>query len=126
MNKLLYKLEIISLKFIPYILAILCFINTILLNIGIVMSLLNAIGFVSPIVLIFLYLSSYTFKFCEYHRVPLHYIVLNNILNSLDYHFQFAITDYDFILIHSLLFGFVSILCGILKLKWNEKHRYEN
>lgn len=117
MNKLLYKLEIISLKFIPYILAILCFINTILLNIGIVMPVLNAIGFVSPIVLIFLYLSSYTFKFCEYHRIPLHYIASNNILNSLDYQFQFAITDYNFILVHSLLFGFASILCGILKLK---------
>lgn len=122
MNKLLYKLEIISLKFIPYILAILCFINTILLNIKVFVPVINAIGFVSPIVLIFLYISSYTFKFCEYHRIPLHYVALNNIFNTIDYWFQFTITDYNFILIHSSIFGIAAILCGILKISKNRKH----
>lgn len=126
MQKVLYKLEMLLLKTIPFVLALFQFIRTICFILGITTPIFAELASVSLLPLIFLYLSSYTFKFCEYHRVPLHYIVLNNILNSLDYHFQFAITDYDFILIHSLLFGFVSILCGILKLKWNEKHRYEN
>ena len=117
MQKILYKLEILLLKFIPFVLALFQFIRTICFILGIATPIFAELASVSLLPLIFLYLSSYTFKFCEYHRIPLHYIVLNNILNSLDYHFQFAITDYNFILMHSLLFGLASILCGILKLK---------
>ena len=117
MQKVLYKLEILLLKFIPFVLALFQFIRTICFILGIATPIFAELASVSLLPLIFLYISSYTFKFCEYHRIPLHYIASNNILNSLDYHFQFAITDYNYILMHSLLFGFASILCGILKLK---------
>ena len=117
MQKLLYKLEMLSLKIIPFILALCQFIRTICFILGISTPIFAELASVSLLPLLFLYLSSYTFKFCEYHRIPLHYIVLNNILNSLDYHFKFAISDYNFILTHSLLFGIASIICGILKLK---------
>ena len=117
MQKALYKIEIISLKTIPFILAIFQYIRTICFIVGISTPIFAEIAGVSLIPLLFLYLSSYVFKFCEYHRMPLHYIATNDFLNSLDYHFQFAITDYDFILMHTLLFGFASILYGIFKLK---------
>lgn len=116
LNKRLYKIELWILKFIPYILAILQFTNTIFVNFGMAIPFLSYMTCVSPIVLLFLYISSYAFKFCEYHRIPLHYIVFDKTIIMLDYWFQFPITDYYWVLIQLLLFGFFTILCGILKL----------
>lgn len=115
-NKMLYKLEILFLKFIPYLLAICNFVHTILFVLGIQVPILIYISGISIIPMLFLYVSSYVFKFCEYHRIPLHYVVFNNIINILDGYFVFNISDYNFIIIHSLLFGLFSILCGIFKI----------
>lgn len=116
MDKLLYKVEILLLKFIPFILAIFQFIYTICFIVNVSVPIIAELASVSLIPLVFLYVSSYVFKFCEYHRMPLHYIVSNNILNSLDYHFQLAVSDYNIIIIHSLIFGFFAIGCGIMKI----------
>ena len=115
LSKQLYKIELWVLKFISYVLAVLQFINTILISFGIISPILSYMGCVSPIVLLFLYISSYAFKFCEYHRIPLHYIAFNKITVMLDYWIQFPITDYYWALVQSLLFGFFAIMCGILK-----------
>ncbi len=116
LSKQLYKIELWILKFIPYVLAILQFTNTIFVNFGVAIPFLSYMTCVSPIVLLFLYISSYAFKFCEYHRIPLHYIVFDKIIIALDHWFQFPITDYYWALIQLLLFGFFAIMCGILKL----------
>lgn len=93
------------------------FILTILNAVKIYLPFLNEIFFVSFVTLFFLYLSSYAFKFCEYHRVPLHYMLTINVINTVDSYFTIPIIDYNFILMHSILFGIASILCGILKIK---------
>ena len=69
-SKTLYKIEIGLLKIIPMILAGIYLSNTILsyfLNIDLIV--LSYIGGISLLPLIFLYLSSYVFRFCIYHRV---------------------------------------------------------
>ena len=115
LNKILYKLEIYALKIIPFILAIGLFLNSCLSLLGITVTFIVKWTSISYLPLLFLYLSSYVFKFCEYHRIPLHYILVNNVLTTFDYWFSFNVCDYDMIIIHVLLFGFFSILCGILK-----------
>lgn len=116
MDKLLYKIEILLLKVIPFVLATFQFIYTISFIIGMTIPIIAEFASISIIPLLFLYISSYTFKFCEYHRMPLHYIVFNNILNSIDYHFQIALSDYRFIILHSILFGIFAIGCCIMKI----------
>lgn len=116
-NRFLYKIEVWLLKTIPFVLALLVFLQTILNSVGIYVTLLSYVSFVSYIPLLFLYVSSYVFKFCNYHRIPMYYILCNNLLNTTDLLIGIPITDYNFILMHSLLFGFASILCGILKLR---------
>ena len=116
LSKQLYKIELWVLKFIPYVLAVLQFIDTILISFGIIVPFLSYMACVSPIVLLFLYISSYAFKFCEYHRIPLHYMVFNKIIITMDYWIQFPITDYHWALLQSLLFGLFALMCGILKL----------
>ena len=116
MHKSIYKIEIWILKTFPFILSFMCFTITILNVIGIYTPILSGMFFVSYFPLMFLYISSYAFKFCEYHRIPLHYLLTTNIINTIDSYFIIPISDYNFILMHSLLFGAASIICGILKL----------
>lgn len=83
-SKHLYKIELFLLKIIPVVLAMVCFINTTLSYFQIDVTFLSYFGGISILPLIFLYLSSYSFRFCSYHRLPLHYISINLILNLFD------------------------------------------
>lgn len=69
MNKLLYKIELCLVKVIPMIYALLSLLNTTLSYFGIDVVILSYIGSVSFITLLLLYVTSYVFKFCEYHRI---------------------------------------------------------
>ena len=92
-SKTLYKLELIILKFIPFILAFVCFLNTVFSYFGIDLEFLAHIGGISLFTLLFLYVSSYVFKFCAYHRLALHYVVINNVLNIYDYYIGIPLND---------------------------------
>ena len=75
-SKLLYKIELRLLKIIPMILALTALLNSILSYFNIDLYILSYIGGISIFTMVFLYLSSYVFKFCEYHRIFLHYVVV--------------------------------------------------
>jgi hypothetical protein len=109
LNKSLFKVEIKLIKIIPFLLALIYFINTILSAFRINLYILSFIGYMSFIPLIFMYISSYVFQFCEYHRLPLHYIVLNNVLSIIGYNINFG-TAWFWLVLHILLFGIVIII----------------
>lgn len=116
LNKSLFKVEIKLIKIIPFLLALIYFINTILSVFGIYLYILSFIGYMSFIPLLFMYISSYVFQFCEYHRLPLHYIVLNNILSIIGYNISFG-TAWFWLVLHVLLFGIIIIIALYLHLK---------
>lgn len=64
------------------ILAFTALLNSILSYFNIDLYILSYIGGISIFTMIFLYLSSYVFKFCEYHRMFLHYVVVTWIINN--------------------------------------------
>ena len=76
MNKLLYKIELYLVKVIPMIQVLLSLLNTTLSYFDINTVILSYIGSVSFITLLFLYITSYVFKFCEYHRMFIHYTTI--------------------------------------------------
>ena len=84
-NKEQYKLVLKYLKVIPMLLALCDVLNTIFYFIGIEIEAFSFIGGISFLTLAFLYLVSYVFRFCIYHRMFLHYVVVNNILSIVDY-----------------------------------------
>lgn len=92
-SKLLYKIELVLIKYIPYALALICFINTTFSYFGIDLIFLSYLGYTSLLTLAFLYISSYTFKFCIYHRLSLHYILINDILNIFDEYIGIPLDD---------------------------------
>lgn len=76
MNKLLYKVTVIVLKVLLMLLAFITLLNSILSYFNIDLIMLSYIGGVSLITILFIYVFSYTFKFCKYYRIFLHYIVV--------------------------------------------------
>lgn len=122
-NKLLYKVEILVLKILPMLLSLLYLIGTILNCFNIDVSLISYLSGVSLIPLLFMYLSSYVFKFCEYHRMFLHYIAFNMIINCVDWYICIPLNNKEFLtlfLIISCIFLFV-ILYLYLKSRSNEE-----
>ena len=85
-SKILYKIELFLLKIIPMLMAVCSACNSILSYFDIEVVIINYIGGVSLLPLIFLYLSSYVFKFCAFHRLFIHYYAFIDILNVSDHY----------------------------------------
>lgn len=121
-SKTLYKIEIGLLKIIPMILAGIYLSNTILsyfLDIDLI--ILSYIGGISLLPLIFLYLSSYVFRFCIYHRVFLHYISINELILILDTHIGLPISDLEYFCLQMSIFGISLFLILYLYVKSNKR-----
>lgn len=119
LSKSLYKIELYILKIIPMIMALLCLVNTTLFYFSIDVPILTYIGGVSFLTIGFLYLSSFVFKFCAYHRMFLHYIVVVNILSYIDMEYTIPLSDFNiFILYTSIAAIFMFI---ILYMKINNR-----
>ena len=121
LDKRLYTIEIKLLKILPSLVALIYFINTVLSVIEIDLPILSYIGGMSFIPLLFMYLSSYVFKFCEYHRIPLHYILFNNVFSIICYTFDIFMYVNSYIIFHSILFGICLFVILYLKSRSNEK-----
>lgn len=102
-SKMLYKIELLLLKIIPMLMALCSVGNSILSYLDIEVVILNYIGGVSILPLIFLYLSSYVFKFCEYHRMFLHYLLIIDIINVYDYHVGFPLDNLEYQCLHMIV-----------------------
>lgn len=77
----------------------------------------SMLGGVSIIPLIFIFLSSYVFQFCIYHRIPLYYVLLNFILSVIDTIIGIPISDLQYLYITLILFGIMICLFILSKYK---------
>ena len=81
----LYKIELHWIKIIPIVIAVLSFSDTVLSYLGYEGNSISYI--IALLVWLFLYLSSFVFKFCRWHRMFLYYILVEGIINWYDYEF---------------------------------------
>lgn len=125
-NKILYKIEIYLLKILPALIACIYLINIFLSYFCIEIKALNYLGHLSIIPMIFIFISSYVFKFCEYHRVPLYYIIVNNTISIIDLYLGIPVTNYELLMIHSLIAGLAIIIIIVLYVKSNKKSTNKN
>ena len=105
LERRIHKVLLITLKVIPMLLALSAILGMLFDFFGLDASLFSFIGSVSLLPLLFLYLASYAFRFCEYHRMFLHYIVANNILVYLDYYIGLPINNRGLFIIHLIVVG---------------------
>lgn len=116
-SKLLYKVELYLIKIIPMIISGIYVLNTILSYFDIDVPVLSYIGGVSLLPLAFLYLSSYVFKFCLYHRMFLHYITLNWVLDIIDYNWGIPVSDKELFLLYMVITGVFLFIILYLKFR---------
>lgn len=116
-SKLLYKIELQLLKMIPILIALCYLLNTVLSYMEIDVPLLSLIGGMSLLPIIFLYVSSYVFRFCSYHRIPLHYVVISDIISYYDIYISIPISYRTLFSIQCIIAGIAIILTLYLKFK---------
>lgn len=104
-SKSLHKLLIIVIKYIPMTISIFYILNTILCWLGIDAPVLSNIAGVSLFTWLFLFLSSVVFQFCNYHKMFLYYILVEDLLNIYDCYFGIPISNVKILEIHSVLIG---------------------
>ena len=104
-NKRLYKITLVVLKVIPMLLALCTALNTILALADVDNAMLSYIGGISFLPLLFLYLTSYVFRFCEYHRMFLHYILVTNIVNIYDFYIGIPLSDKGMVELYAVIAG---------------------
>ena len=103
------------------ILAFTALLNSILSYFNIDLYILSYIGGISIFTMVFLYLSSYIFKFCEYHRMFLHYVVVTWIINTIDYYIGIPINDLEYLCLQMIVAGISLFIILLLYYKTNKK-----
>ena len=125
-NKDLYKIELYLLKVMPMLLATIYLVNTVLSYYDIIIPVLSYIGGLSLIPLVFMYTSSYVFRFCSYHRMFLHYIVVNDLINLTDYYYTLPISDWELFILHMSIAGVSLFIILYLYVKGHSKNVKEH
>jgi len=117
----LHKLMRVSVKLLPWILAVIYLIGTIFASLGIDLIILSYVGYTSLLPALYILLSSFTFKACIWHRLPLYFILINNIINLL-FWILYGSTPLGWVLISFLLtIGLIAVIGAYLKNKHNEQ-----
>lgn len=125
-NKTLYKIFLVLLKIIPMIISFCMVLNTFLSYLYINTEILSIFGGVSFLTIVFLYIASYVFKFCNYHRMFIHYITIQWIINLIDYYVGVPLSDNCFMLLGLTVFGIFLFIILYLYVTTNKKDASSN
>lgn len=107
-SKFLYKIELVGIKLIPMIIALAYFIDTILDAYEIDVEFLSHLFGLALLPWCFLLLSSFVFRFCLFHRLPLYYIALNHLISLIDYYIGIPVELKAWVVGHiAILFIFI-------------------
>ena len=106
----MYKLELLSVKYIPILIAAIVLINAILSYFDIYIDGLNILAGTSFLTLIPMYISSYAFKFCKYHRMFINYILTHKLIANYDMYVGIPVSDLTLLWIYMILAGIFAFI----------------
>ncbi len=116
-TKALYKIELYLIKIIPYIIATCCLLNTILSYFNIDLVIFSTFSGLSILTAAFLILSSFVFKFCIYHRLPIYYTLVSDIISYIDCIIGIPVANRTMFTIYLALAGITILLIIYFKFK---------
>lgn len=116
-----YKLLIIVLKFIPMLTALCYMTSTIFNYFNYNIEPLSNLGGMSLLTWVFIYLASVVFKFCSYHRMFLWYILVDDLVNIVDYYWNIPISTDNILMLHNIWIGITLFIVLILYVKDNKR-----
>ena len=118
MNKRMYKLELLCVKYVPIIIAAIMLLNAILARFDVYVDELNYIAGTSFLTLIPMYISSIVYKFCKYHRMFIHYILTHKIVATIDMYIGIPLEDGMLLLLYLIIAGIFAFLALYLHQKY--------
>lgn len=101
-------------KIIPMIISFIYVLNTVLSYIGIDSPILSYL--VLGLFIGFMYLSSYAYNFCKWHRMFIHYILMIFIINIIDYHYGIPLSNRNLFLMYGIITGVTAFITLYLKI----------
>lgn len=119
----LHKLFLIIVKHLPFTIGCIYFLIAVLSCFGVNAIILSNLVFLSPLTAIFILAASFTFKFCIWHRLPIYYCFVLEIVGFIDYYKPLIITSNIVLLIYLLITILFILLGMILKNRYNKKKR---
>jgi hypothetical protein len=105
LNKYWHKLFLGFLKIIPMLMAALALLNTVLSYFDIDWPSISYLSGIGLIPWVFIMMASYIFKFCEYHRMFLWYILVNNFICWIDFKWPLPISNWNYFVLHIIIAG---------------------
>lgn len=121
LNKTFYKIVLYMLKIITYLIAFIYLLNTTLSYFRIDAPILSLIGGLSILPTIYIFLTSFAFKFCFYHRIPLYYVILSDCITYYDIYYEIPVTSRTLFSINIIIAGICLFLIIYFKLKYEIK-----
>lgn len=118
MNKRMYKLELLCVKYVPIIIAAIVLLNAILARFDVYVDELNYIAGTSFLTLIPMYISSIVYKFCKYHRMFIHYILTHKIVATIDMYIGIPLEDGMLLLLYLIIASIFAFLALYLHQKY--------
>jgi len=121
LNKSFYKIVLYLLKIITYLIAFIYLLNTTLSYFCIDAPILSLLGGLSILPTIYILLTSFAFKFCIYHRIPLYYIILSDCIAYYDIYYSIPISASTLFSINLIIAGICLFIILYLKLNHETK-----
>ena len=122
MDKTLYKLELLLIKILPLGIMLCYLLNSILSYFHIDAVILSYIGCMSIIPTAFILLSSFAFKFCIYHRLPIYYVIVSDIISCYDLYIGIPLSNRYLFVVNMIIAGIFLFLILLFKFKLCKAH----
>lgn len=111
------KLLVLTIKIYPMAIAVGYFCLFILHSFGIYVRIVDYFISQSYISIMLLYMLSYVFQFCLYHRIFIHYVLIQNVISYIDEIYTIPVSDKQFLYIQMSLLFIVLVIALISYLK---------
>lgn len=121
-SKHLFKIQLYMLKVIPMVMAFCYLLNSIFSYFDIDLVFLSYLSSCSILMILFLYMASYVFRFCEYHRMFLHYIVINTSINTYDLYIGLPLDDFEVLTLYLSITGITLFIILYLYVKHHKQN----
>lgn len=104
-NKHIYKVQLLLLRVVPYILFIGNVSSITLSYFGIEREFLSMLFGVSVTPWVFILVSSYAFRYCKYHRLMIWYCLVTETVSWIDYYLDIPISDNVYFIVLFVITG---------------------
>lgn len=105
LNKTLYKVFLIILKYTPIFLAFIQSLNILTNFLNLEITVLTAIGGISFPFILLLFIMSFVFKFCYLYRMPLVYVTALWLISIIDSFIGIPIDTLNMFRVYAFIFG---------------------